>query len=310
MRIVSLISSATETVCALGLKGSLVGISHECDYPPEIRSLPVVSEPKLNPNLSGGEIHKQVQDLVQRGLSIYQIKTDVLEALKPDLIITQDQCEVCAVSIRDVEKAVCDITKKDTAICTLKPGSLDDIHKDFRLVGKATGFTDAAEELVTRFWIQLNQVNARAGTSGKYRPKVLCLEWLDPLIVAGGWIPELVTLAGGDSLIVTGPEHFKKVSWEDAVTCNPDVVVILPCGYGIEKTLHELKSPHLREQLEKIPAVESGNCFVCDGNNYFNRPGPRIADTCEILGCLIHPEKFPDFRKKYEGTAYVRWKLR
>lgn len=307
-KIVSLISSGTEILCALGLEKNLVGISHECDYPLSITSLPRLSLPKINITAPSGEIHKQVMDLVQQGLSIYHVDSALLEKLAPDLIVTQDQCEVCAVSLKDVENAVCGVTKKDTAVCSLKPYSLDEIVTDFRKVGRFTGKEKEAEDLATQFWIKLNAVNARAGTSGKTFPKVLCLEWLDPLIVGGGWMPEIVTLAGGENLLVHGTDHFKKITWEEAVASCPDYVVIMPCGYGMEKTLEELKSPEVARRLNSIPAVARGNCYVADGNRFFNRPGPRIAESCEIIAGIIHPHIFPDFVKTYLNDAYVQWK--
>lgn len=307
LRIVSLISSGTEILCGLGLESSIVGISHECDYPESISRLPRLSEPKINVSAPSGKIHTDVQELIQKGLSIYNIKTDLLEKLKPDLIVTQDQCEVCAVSLRDVEGALCQITKKETAVCSLKPHSLDDIVSDFRKVGKFTGRQEQAETLVTDFWIRLNGVNARAGTSGKHKPKVLSLEWLDPLIVGGGWIPELVTLAGGENLFVKEKERFKQIGWSEALASNPDVIVVMPCGYGMEKTLEELKSPQIARQLGAFNATKQGRCFVADGNQYFNRPGPRISDTCEILASFILPDKFKDFTQLYNKTAFTQW---
>lgn len=307
-KIVSLISSGTEILCALGLEKNLVGISHECDYPESITRLPRLSSPKVNPELASGKIHAQVIDLLQQGLSIYHVDSVLLERLKPDLIVTQDQCEVCAVSLKDVEQAVCNVTKQDTAVCSLKPYSLDEIVTDFRKVGNFTGKQKEAEELVTQFWIQLNAVNARAGAAGPSLPKVLCLEWLDPLIVGGGWLPEIVTLAGGENLIVHGTDHFKIITWEEAIASEPEHVIIMPCGYGIPKTLEELKSPDLRAKLAQIPAVQKGSCWVADGNRFFNRPGPRIAHSCEILAAILHPSIFPDFVKTYLNDAYVHWR--
>lgn len=302
LRIVSLLSSATEIACELGLERNLVGISHECDYPASIRSLPVVSEIKINPTLSSASIDSSVREMVEKGLSIYRVKTDLLEELKPDVILTQHQCEVCAVSPKDLEGSVRSLTKKNTVICSLSAFALDDVCADFRKVGAVTGREKEAEDLVTRFWIRLNQVNATAGTHLKSRPKVLALEWLDPPIIAGSWIPELITLAGADPLLVDGPKPFKKVSWEELYNQKPDKILIFPCGWSIERTLEEMKLPQVREKLEAWPAFNSSPVIVCDGNQYFNRPGPRIADSLEILGAAIWPEKFPT--KRY-GLTFV-----
>jgi len=304
MRIVSLISSATEILCELGLESSLVGISHECDYPGSIRHLPVVSETKINPQKPSKEIHDSVQSLIQSALSLYQIKIDVLEALKPDLILTQNQCEVCAVSINDVEKAIQSVTRKDTKVCVLNAFALDEICEDFRKVGRATNREKEAEDLVTRFWIKLNQVNAKAGTHLKHRPKVLALEWIEPPMVAGSWIPELVTLAGADPLIVDGPKPFKKVSWEELYQTRPEKIVIFPCGWSLERTLEELERPEVKSRFQAWPGIEEIPVFACDGNQFFNRSGPRIADSLEILGSVIWPAKFPPspFSKRYGFT--------
>jgi len=302
LRIVSLLSSATEIACELGLERNLVGISHECDYPVSIRALPVVSETKIDPQLSSDSIHKSVIEMIEKGLSIYRVKTELLKELKPDVILTQHQCEVCAVSPKDLEDSVRSLTKTNTVICSLSAFALDDLCKDFRKVGAVTGREKEAEDLVTRFWIQLNQVNAKAGTHLKYRPKVLALEWLDPPIIAGSWIPELITLAGADPLIVDGPKPFKKLSWEELYQQNPDKILIFPCGWSIERTIEEMKRPEVKQKLEAWPAFQSAPVIVCDGNQYFNRPGPRIADSLEILGAAIWPEKFPT--KRY-GFTFV-----
>lgn len=302
MRVVSLLSSATETVCALGLEKYLVGISHECDYPESIRHLPVVSKARLNPLAPADLINSQVEDSINRGLSLYQVDTELLAKLKPDVILTQDQCEVCAVSLKDVESAVCKVTGIQSKIVTLHPFALDDICKTFRQIGEALGAKEAAEDLVTRFWIQLNQVNARAGTHLKYRPKVLLLEWLDPLIVAGSWLPELCILAGADPLLISEPEHFKKVKFEEIKDLKPDRVIILPCGWDLKRTQEEMNLPKIQKQLSQLGAP----IYACDGNAFFNRPGPRIAESLEIFGAIIFPEKFPDLVKKHEGVHFAR----
>ncbi len=304
LRIVSLISSSTEILCKLGLESQIVGISHECDYPESIKTLPVCSAPKLNPNQFGKDIHDDVQRLIKQGLSIYDIKTDVLEKLAPDLIVTQDQCQVCAVSLSDVEKAVCHLTQHPAKICTLVPHTLEDIAEDFLRIGEATGKTQEAKSLKTEFWIHLNQINAKVGTHGKYRPRVLCIEWLDPLIIAGSWLPEITRLAGCDPLLVTEQGPFKTVTWQEARECNPDFVLIFPCGYGIEKTMDEIKKTSIKSELLKFSATQNGRTFVCDGNNYFNRPGPRISDTCEMIARLTHPDKFMNHENKILNRGY------
>lgn len=304
MRIVSLISSGTEILCELGLGDRLVGISHECDYPASIRGLPVVSEPKVNPALRGAAIDAQVRSLVRDGLSVYRIKTELLAELAPDLIVTQDQCEVCAVSLKDVEEAVCALTLKKTRIVSLRPDTLTDIADDFRRVGAACGVPERAEALVDRFRERLARVAATVEPERKI-PRVALLEWLEPPIVAGGWMPEIARLAGAVPVIVGEPGPFRKVHWEEVQVANPDFVLILPCGYPIAKTLSELVDSTLGELIQ-IPAVREGGAYVCDGNSFFNRAGPRIADSAEILAAIFHPDRCAAYRAAHRD-AFVPW---
>jgi len=306
MKIVSLISSATEIACELGLGPELVGISHECDYPSSILHLPRVSETKIRPDASSLSIHESVLSVLQKGLSIYKIKEDLLAELSPDLILTQNQCDVCAVSLNDVEAAVKNLTRKNTKVCSLFPFALDDICKDFRKIGAATNRQKEAEDLVTRFWIRLNQVNAKAGTHLKSRPKVLALEWLDPPIIAGSWIPELITLAGADPLIVNGPKPFKQVRWEELYELEPDFILIFPCGWSLERTSQEMALPSIQEHFTRWRKKSAAPVYLCDGNQYFNRPGPRIADSLEILGAVFWPEKFSNLYSQHVDNSFKR----
>jgi iron complex transport system substrate-binding protein len=294
LRIVSLLPSATEILCRLGLEENIVGISHECDFPASIKNRPTLTGPKLDPHQRGSQIHADLQSLIQKSLSIYDVNVELLKNLKPDLIVTQDQCRVCAIATEDLEKALCKTLSPQTQICTLSPHTLDDIHRDFNRIGKTTQTETAAKDLITEFWIQLNSINSKVGTSLPSHPRVLCLEWLEPLMVAGGWIPEIVKIAGGQPLIVSEPEKFRTLSWEEIETANPDMVVIFPCGYPIEKTLHELKTSSELKKLALLKAYQNEKVFVCDGNQYFNRPGPRITDSCRILASLFHPDKFKE----------------
>ncbi|MFM8314286.1 MAG: ABC transporter substrate-binding protein, partial [Deltaproteobacteria bacterium] len=221
LRIVSLLPSATEILCRLGLEKNLVGISHECDYPESLKGLPKLTRPQLDPAQRGSHIHESLQKLIQQSLSIYEVDTDLLQKLAPDVIVTQDQCHVCAVSKEDLEKAVCNLTNFNTQICTLSPHCLDDIHRDFLKVGQATHREQEAKDLITEFWIQLNRINAKVGTDLPGRPKVLCVEWLEPLMVAGGWIPEIVKLAGGEPLIISKADKFREISFSEIKAANP-----------------------------------------------------------------------------------------
>jgi iron complex transport system substrate-binding protein len=303
-RIVSLIPSSTELLWALGLGSQVVGISHECDFPNEAVGLPICTEANLDPRAHGKEIDRNVRELLSRSLSIYKVRTDLLERLKPDLIVTQDQCQVCAVSLKDVEAAVSKLTFKEVSVCSLLPHCLQDVFRDFRRVGEATGTQTRAESLVTAFEERLSKI--REKTRGLPVPRVVCIEWLDPPMIGGGWIPELVKIAGGEPLIVPDPTRFRQVDWELIHRENPDIVVIFTSGYGLEKTLADLKTSAAAANLRKLTAAQRGKMFVCDGNAFFNRPGPRLADSCEILASLFHPSVFGDLLSKYR-KHFLSW---
>ena len=288
--IVSLIASATEIVCALGLRDRLVGISHECDFPDDVRGLPVCSEPRIDPSQSGGQIDRAVRDLIREGASVYHVRTEVLERLRPDLIVTQDQCQVCAVSLADVEQACSTLTHKPVRICSLTPHTLADIYSDFERVGIAAGVPERGQALASELRGRLDALRSPAEIA--QGPTVACIEWLDPPMVAGGWMPELVRILGGTPVLVTSPERFRTVAWDDIAAADPDVAVIMPCGYPISKTLEELGDARVGATLRRLRATRTGRTFVADGNAYFNRPGPRISDSAEILAALLHPDRF------------------
>lgn len=298
--IVSLIASATEIVCALGLRDRLVGISHECDFPEDVRGLPVCSEPRIDPSQSGGQIDRAVRDLVREGASVYHVRTEVLERLRPDLIVTQDQCHVCAVSLADVEQACSTLAHKPVRICSLTPHKLDDICADFERVGAAAGVLERGRALVSALQGRLSAL--QSAVAGAPRPKVVCVEWLDPPMVAGGWMPELVQIAGGTPVLVTSPERFRTVDWQEIDAADADVVVIMPCGYPIRRTLEELTDVRIGSRVRRLRATRTGRTFVADGNAYFNRPGPRIAESAEILASLLHPDRFTG-----PGAGAERW---
>lgn len=296
--IVSLLASATEIVSELGLRHRLIGRSHECDFPPDVAELPVLSEPKIDPGRSSKDIDTQVRTIARDGLSVYRIDVEALERLKPDLVVTQDQCEVCAVSLDDVRDAVCQMTGIDTEICTLHPENLDDVYADFQRVADAAGVSARGSALADSVRNRLQLLERRSSRVGT-RPRVAMIEWLDPVMVAGGWIPELVHAAGGEPVIVESPRTFQTVSWDDVAAADPDVVVILPCGFEMARSLAELEQEHLAAAVNGVPAIAEGRGFVVDGNSYFNRPGPRLADSAEILAAILHPVAFPDVRGRY-----------
>jgi iron complex transport system substrate-binding protein len=288
-RVISLLPSSTEIICSLGLHDCLAGVSHECDYPSTVVGLPVLTEPKLNPHGPSAVIDARVREVVQEGLSVYRINTDTLQRLRPDLIVTQDQCEVCAVSLPEVEEAVRCFLSPRVKVISLRPQRLGDIWEDIRCVGRATGKEEAAEEVVRglkrRLW-KLEQKTRHA-----HRPRVACIEWLDPLMSGGNWIPELVEIAGGEYALVAAGAHSPKLTWEVLVEYQPEVILVTPCGFKIPQTLADLQTLTSHPQWRHLPAVQTNRVFVADGNAYFNRPGPRIVDSVEILAEILHPEE-------------------
>jgi iron complex transport system substrate-binding protein len=291
MRIASLLPSATEILCALGLGESVVGVSHECDFPAEIAGRPVLTEPKLDPRGTSAEIDAAVGRLVRDGLSVYRIKEDELRAAAPDLIVTQEQCEVCAVSFAEVEQAVAAWLPAPAEIVSLKPNRLDDILADFERVGGATGRASEAEKLVKQCRQRFDRLRQGA-RHVRSHPRVACLEWLDPLMAAGNWIPELVEIGGGTYELAKAGEPSGRITWEQLVESAPDVVVLMPCGFKLEQTRRELPALTARPEWSTLPAVRNGRVYSTDGNAYFNRPGPRIADSAELLAGLIQPGRF------------------
>lgn len=282
MRIVSLIASATEIVAALGCAKDLVGISHECDYPPEaVKGRAVLTSPKMDVKKSSADIHKDVQKIVRLGLSVYNIDVAKLKEAKPDIIITQDQCDVCAVTYDDVVKAVETCLDTSAQIVSLHPDSLDDIFRDILKVGEALQAKNKGGQLVQDIRDKMNDIALKTKNIFK-KPKVICLEWTDPFMAAGNWIPEMVEMAGGINGITKKGDHTKIISMEEIKAFAPDMVVVMPCGYTIAQTLEN------RKDLEGLP----GKIYIVDGNTYMNRPGPRILESLYILAGLFHPDLF------------------
>jgi iron complex transport system substrate-binding protein len=300
LRIVSLIPSATEILAALGLTEAIVGRSHECDYPPEILDRPACTRARINSSASSAEIHQDVNQLIQSALSIYQIETEVLEQLQPTHILTQDQCDVCAVSLSEVEKAVASLTHSQPQIISLQPNVLADVWVDIERVAQTLG-VDAnrlIENIQSRIEICRQKVH---GLSISELPTVVCIEWIDPLMVASNWIPELVTLAGGQSLFSVSGQASAKVEWEDLVAADPSIIVVMPCGLDLKRTYSEILPLTRRSEWQNLRAVKLGRVYITDGNAYFNRPGPRLVDSLEILAEILHPEIFS---YGYKGTGW------
>jgi len=302
MRIASLLPSATEIVCALGLRDSLVGVSHECDYPPEVIGRPVLTEPKIDVAGASGVIDNAVRSLVREGLSVYRIKTDVLQQVRPDLIVTQEQCAVCAVSYREVVEATRQLLERPAAIVSLNPVRLDDLFDDMQRVADAAGCSTAGAALTQQLRARLDAIRTRSAVVHS-RPRVACIEWMEPLMMAGNWIPELVALGGGTYDVVAPGAHSPTLSWEDLVRYAPDVVIIMPCGFKLLQTQRELPRFIARPEWRQLPAARNRRVYAVDGNAYLNRPGPRIVESAELLAGLIQPGFFA---AKIPPNSYVR----
>ncbi|TAE57477.1 MAG: cobalamin-binding protein [Nostocales cyanobacterium] len=300
IRIVSLIPSATEIAAVLGLQNAIVGRSHECDYPPEITHLPVCTQARFNGHVPSNTIHNDISKILQSALSIHRIKVDVLEKLQPTHILTQDQCDVCAVSLPEVEQAITQLTHTSPQIISLQPSTLRDVWSDIERLAHIFGIDSVKilENLEARVKICNRRIQ---GLSITEMPTVACIEWTDPLMTAANWIPELVHLAGGQTLFSAVGKPSVRVNWETLVASNPDVIIFMPSGFDLQRTQEEAKPLTLHPEWEKLHAVKAGRVFVTDGNAYFNRPGPRLVDSVEILAEILHPEIF---EYGYQGVGW------
>lgn len=303
-RVISLLSSATEIVYGLGCEDLLVGRSHECDYPPDVLRLPQCSRPRIDITGSSRDIDERVKSSARQGLSLYDVDTDRLKSLRPDVILTQTQCEVCAVSLKDVEAAVCGLLESPANIVSLHPNSLADLWRDIRVIARALGVVERGETLIGRLQLRLSQLRMQTRNLKNY-PRVACLEWLDPLMAAGNWVPELVEIAGGINTIGRSGDHSPWMDWESLIVAKPDVIVALPCGWDISKATEELRPLTRHPAWADLPAVQAGRVYVTDGNQYFNRPGPRLVESAEILAEMFHPIQF-DFGHR-SRAAWVPW---
>ena len=285
MRVVSLIPSATEIVCALGAESSLVGRSHECDHPPSVGALPVCTSTKINPTLDSAEIDRQVKESGQR--SLYSVDRELLAESRPDVIVTQAHCDVCAVSLSEVERAA----PESARVISLSPNRLVDVWADIRKVAEAIGTRQAAEELLADIDTRIREVSARSNSWGKM-PTVACVEWIDPPMAAGNWVPEMVELAGGIPLFGKAGEHSPWLNWDDFLAADPEVIVVMPCGFELEKVREEMQALTAKPSWSRLQAVRDGKVWIADGNAYFNRPGPRLIDSFEMLAEAIQPAAY------------------
>ena len=286
MRVVSLLPSATEVVYALGVEP--VGVSHECDYPPAANEQPAVNRSRVDPDTTSAEIDRQVQDAEESG-GVYEIDRETLAELDPDLVISQGICDVCAVDEVRVREAV-EGLGLDCEVLTTDPHSLADVFADIERVGAALDREDRAAELVADLQARIDRVEERV--RGLDRPRTLVCDWLDPVMVAGHWVPGMVDIAGGAYGMAERGARSRPREWADVRAYDPEVLVAGPCGFGLDQTIRDLPALTDREGWDDLTAVREGRVYVVDGHHYVNRPGPRLVDTLEFLGWCLHPDAF------------------
>lgn len=291
-RIASLLASATEITCVLGLEDRLVAISHECDYPPGVLDRPHVTRPRFDPTgLTSGEIDRAVRQAMAEHGSVYAVDTETLERLRPDLVLTQGICEVCAVPVAEAQAAVAACGLIGAEVLSLDAHTIEDIFGSILAVGRAAGVEDRARRVVHELKERLARVER--AVAGAPRPRVLAIEWLDPPFAPGHWVPQMVDKAGGVNLIGQEGRPSYQVAWEDLRDLDPDVLVLMPCGFDVEAARQDADR-YAAALLEAAPrAIEGGRAFVVDGSSYFNRSGPRVVDGVEILAALLHPDRLP-----------------
>jgi len=287
-RVLSLLSSTTEIIYALGCGDRLVGRLHECDYPTEVSELPICTIPKFNVDGTSREVDDEVKSLVQSALSIYYINEKLLKELKPDIIFTQSQCEVCAVSVSDVENALKNITGLSSRVISVEPNSIEDIFNDILTIAEILNVRKKGKELVELIKAKIDSTEKIVYQ--KSSPSVAAIEWIDPLMAAGNWVPQLIRVAGGKNLFGEAGKHSPWMKYNDLVEQDPEIIIVMPCGYDIKKSLIEIKTLESKKGWGSLKAVRNRNVYITDGNQFFNRPGPRIIESLEILLEIIHSD--------------------
>jgi len=293
MRICSLLPSATEIAFALGLGDDVVGVTHECDYPHEARQKPIVVRSLIDANpMSSAEIDGWVSERLRGNPSLYGIDEVKFREAAPDLILTQELCEVCAVDYNEVAAAAKSL-KEPATILALSPHCLTDVLRDIERVGAVTARADAARTLVQRSHARIERVRQTAARSNT-RPRVACLEWFDPVYAAGHWVPEMVELAGGFDVLGRREEPSARVEWTQVLDSVPEIIVLMPCGFELRRTIQESAVLRKLPGWNHLPAVKNGHVYGVNGSAFFSRPGPRLVDGLEILARIIHPEIFSE----------------
>jgi iron complex transport system substrate-binding protein len=288
MRICSLLPSATEVIALLGLSDELVGISHECDYPPSVRSVPIMVEPMIPPHgLASAGIDQQVRQLVASGQRLYRLKDNLLRQARPDLVLSQDLCHVCAVTPDQLHDALCSLPHQPTVL-TLNPSTVHDVIDDVVRIGNAAGRSAEGHRLAAHLRDRLEAVRTRIQNIS-HRPRVACIEWLSPLYVAGHWVPEMVQLAGGQDVLAQPGSPSRVVTWREVLAAAPDVLIVMPCGFSVERTQTELSQLMQQPGQWRLSSDLVQHTFLVDASSYFSRPGPRLIDGIELLAALLHP---------------------
>lgn len=298
LRVVSLLPSATEMVCAVGARENLVGVSHECDHPAGVENLPTLTRPRREMPRRSGDIDRAVREMVADALAVYQVDVDRLRQLAPNVVVTQDLCEVCAVSLSDVQRALAEIAGGEVTVVSLRATSLPEVWEDVRRVGAALGRTAAGEAAAASFESRCAAIAGRAAAA-ETRPSVLTIEWLDPVMIGGTWMPELVELAGGQALVTTKGQHAPTLTLEELRALDPEVVLIKPCGFDLPRTRQAAELIGKNLPWDSWRAVSEGRVFAADGSAFFNRPGPRLVESLEILAACVHPDMFPDLAERH-----------
>jgi iron complex transport system substrate-binding protein len=288
MKICSLLPSATEVIAALGLHDELVGISHECDYPPSVKGVPIMVEPMIPPHgLASADIDRQVGQLVASGQRLYRLKDDLLRHACPDLVLSQDLCHVCAVTPDQLQDSLRSMPHQPTVL-TLNPSTVDDVIDDVVQIGDAAGRPAEGRRLATQLRDRLDAIRTRVQGLSPH-PRVVCIEWLSPLYVAGHWVPEMVQLAGGQDVLAQPGSSSRVVTWDEILAAAPDVLIVMPCGFSVERTQTELSQLMQQPGQWALPPALAAHTFMVDASSYFSRPGPRLIDGVEILAALLHP---------------------
>ncbi len=298
-RIASLLAGGTEILYGLGLGERVVAVSHECDYPEEVRAKPRATFTNITVDATSRSIDEQVKSLTSTGAPIYSIDVELLASLRLDLIVTQSQCNVCAVSYNDVLAAVqTNPALRSTIVVALNPTTLEGVFEDILRVGEAAGCRKRAEEYVAELRGRVEAIRSKtAGLPASERPRVACIEWIEPVMIAANWMPEMVQIAGGQNGLTRPGAKSAYSHWDDVVAYNPEVIVVMPCGFDLPRTIEEAKALTSFPGWTNLAAVRNGRVYAVDGNAYFNRSGPRIVDSLEILAQLLHPGLFPEVVK-------------